>query len=136
MIVQAEHDAVACWPVQCSKLACMAMQASEDALDLLAKMMQFDPNRRISAEEALKHRYFSTAPLPTPSADLPRPVSKTNGPVQLPTTVSASYMKSCASDNSSTPHSLLLRKLIQILVHSQDGICTDSRASQACAPKH
>ena len=63
------------------------LQASEDALDLLAKMMQFDPNRRVSAEDALKHRYFSASPLPTSPAQLPRPVLKTAGPVQLPTTV-------------------------------------------------
>lgn len=35
--------------------------------------MAFDPNRRLSAEEALKHPYFSTHPLATPFPNLPRP---------------------------------------------------------------
>eukprot|EP00891_Asterochloris_glomerata_P005265 jgi/Astpho2/5265/fgenesh1_pm.00074_%23_26_t len=47
--------------------------ASEDALDLLAKMMQFDPKRRITLQDALAHRYFTSAPLPTTPAQLPKP---------------------------------------------------------------
>lgn len=38
-------------------------RASEDALDLMSKLMRFNPNQRLSAEEALKHPYviqFST----------------------------------------------------------------------------
>ena len=34
------------------------------AFDLLQKMLLYDPNRRISAEEALKHPYFQAEPLP------------------------------------------------------------------------
>lgn len=37
---------------------------SPQAADLLEKMLMLDPNRRISAEDALRHPYFSTAPLP------------------------------------------------------------------------
>lgn len=47
--------------------------ASEDTLDLLSRMMSFDVSRRISAEDALKHRYFRTEPLPTPIEHLPKP---------------------------------------------------------------
>eukprot|EP00462_Mataza_sp_D1_P001375 CAMPEP_0175094316 /NCGR_PEP_ID=MMETSP0086_2-20121207/3520_1 /TAXON_ID=136419 /ORGANISM="Unknown Unknown, Strain D1" /LENGTH=70 /DNA_ID=CAMNT_0016367415 /DNA_START=383 /DNA_END=592 /DNA_ORIENTATION=+ len=31
---------------------------SPEGLDLLQKMLAFDPNRRISAREALRHPYF------------------------------------------------------------------------------
>jgi len=33
--------------------------ASDDCLDLIGKMMEFDPDRRISVEEILQHPYFS-----------------------------------------------------------------------------
>ncbi|XXG56899.1 hypothetical protein AAC387_Pa03g4205 [Persea americana] len=50
--------------------------ASDDALDLLSKMFKFDPKARISAEQALKHRYFSSVPTPTKPVFLPRPPPK------------------------------------------------------------
>ena len=50
--------------------------ASDDALDLLSKMFTYDPNARISAQQALEHRYFSSAPLPTVPEKLPRPAPK------------------------------------------------------------
>ncbi|CAL1408997.1 unnamed protein product [Linum trigynum] len=50
--------------------------ASEDALDLLSKMFTYDPNTRITIQQALEHRYFSSAPLPTEPAKLPRPAPK------------------------------------------------------------
>ena len=46
-----------------------------DALDLLQHFLCFDPSRRITAEEALKHPYFKNDPKPTASCDLPRPAS-------------------------------------------------------------
>lgn len=56
--------------------------ASDDALDLLSRMMAFDASRRISAAEALQHRYFRTDPLPTPVERLPRPVAGAGAPQQ------------------------------------------------------
>ncbi|TXG51389.1 hypothetical protein EZV62_023913 [Acer yangbiense] len=50
--------------------------ASDDALDLLLKMLTYDPKARITAQQALEHRYFSSAPLPTVPDKLPRPAPK------------------------------------------------------------
>lgn len=40
-------------------LRALVPTASEPALDLLAQLLQFDPNRRCSAESALAHAYLS-----------------------------------------------------------------------------
>lgn len=50
--------------------------ASDDALDLLSRMLTYDPKGRISAQQALEHRYFSSQPLPTIPEKLPRPHRK------------------------------------------------------------
>lgn len=50
--------------------------ASDDALDLLSKMFTYDPKARITAQQALEHRYFSSVPAPTKPALLPRPKLK------------------------------------------------------------
>ncbi|KAH9306915.1 hypothetical protein KI387_011319 [Taxus chinensis] len=52
--------------------------ATEDALDLLSKMFAFDPKQRISAQQALEHRYFSSAPVPTRPDLLPKPSKAVN----------------------------------------------------------
>lgn len=56
------------------------MQASEDALDLLSRLLAFDPARRLSAADALQHRYFRNAPEPTPPGQLPRPALRHPAP--------------------------------------------------------
>ena len=50
--------------------------APPDALDLLQKLLAFDPNRRLTAEGALAHKYFTTSPLATAFPDLPRPTHR------------------------------------------------------------
>ncbi|XP_047162070.1 cyclin-dependent kinase D-3-like isoform X1 [Vigna umbellata] len=50
--------------------------ATDDALDLLSKMFTYDPKARISVQQALEHRYFSSAPLPSDPDKLPRPAPK------------------------------------------------------------
>jgi cyclin-dependent kinase 7 len=35
-------------------------------------MMQLDPNKRLTAEGVLKHKYFVSAPRPTPLNELPK----------------------------------------------------------------
>ncbi|KAI3899829.1 hypothetical protein MKW92_012471 [Papaver armeniacum] len=68
--------------------------ASDDCLDLLSKMFTYDPNVRITAEQALEHRYFSSVPAPTKPAQLPRPppkgdkLSDGNQPKEAPTVMS------------------------------------------------
>ena len=48
------------------------MYLSDLGLDLLQKLMTYDPAKRISAEEALKHPWFKEAPLPPESiSDMP-----------------------------------------------------------------
>eukprot|EP00252_Welwitschia_mirabilis_P006235 TRINITY_DN1705_c0_g1_i2.p1 TRINITY_DN1705_c0_g1~~TRINITY_DN1705_c0_g1_i2.p1 ORF type:complete len:433 (-),score=92.07 TRINITY_DN1705_c0_g1_i2:379-1677(-) len=47
--------------------------ASDDALDLLSKMLIFDPKQRVSAQAALEHRYFTSVPAPTRPDLLPKP---------------------------------------------------------------
>lgn len=37
---------------------------SKMGLDLLNQMLEYDPKRRITADEALKHPYFKESPLP------------------------------------------------------------------------
>jgi len=37
---------------------------TEAGIELLSKLLTYDPERRISAEEALKHRYFTESPFP------------------------------------------------------------------------
>ncbi|KAJ3050491.1 TFIIH complex serine/threonine-protein kinase subunit kin28 [Rhizophlyctis rosea] len=46
--------------------------AGPDALDLLDKLLQFDPLKRLSAADTLDHFYFRNSPRPTPPEKLPR----------------------------------------------------------------
>lgn len=61
-------------PSTAPPLSAIFSAASEDALDLLAKLLKFNPAERPTAAEALKHPYFSNAPAPTPPEKLPSTV--------------------------------------------------------------
>lgn len=52
-------------------------------------MVAFDPSKRITAEAALKHRYFSAAPAPTASHLLPRAPARAAQPLKLAAKVRA-----------------------------------------------
>jgi cyclin-dependent kinase 7 len=41
-------------------------------LDLLEKMLAYDPLRRVTTEEGLQHSYFKSSPRPTPPEKLPK----------------------------------------------------------------
>lgn len=46
-------------PTKAKKLRDMFPTASDDALDLLKNLMQFNPHKRLTAEQALKHPYVA-----------------------------------------------------------------------------
>ena len=47
--------------------------APAKGIDLLSKCLLFNPNKRITALQALKHEYFHEKPLPTHPSKLPKP---------------------------------------------------------------
>lgn len=49
---------------------------SEEGIDLLEKMLALNPNKRISASEALKHPFFSVEPLPCTNEEIAQIVAK------------------------------------------------------------
>ncbi|KAM0685251.1 TFIIH complex serine/threonine-protein kinase subunit kin28 [Conglomerata obtusa] len=57
------------YPVQNTKLLFTA--ASKDGIDLLEKMLKFDPSKRITTLNSLKHEYFKNLPRPTKTEKLP-----------------------------------------------------------------
>lgn len=56
--------------------------ATDDALDLLSKMLTFNPPSRITADQALTHRYFTTGPEPAPPEKLKLPKNTNTKPEQ------------------------------------------------------
>mmetsp|Transcript_36335 Transcript_36335/g.72942 ORF Transcript_36335/g.72942 Transcript_36335/m.72942 type:complete len:138 (+) Transcript_36335:39-452(+) len=62
-------------PVPATPLAKVIPAASTDALALLGKMLFYDPNKRITAEQALQDPYLSANPLPSNGPTLAQRVS-------------------------------------------------------------
>ena len=46
-------------PTKAKRLRDMFPTASDEALDLLRNLLQFNPSKRLSAEQALRHPYVS-----------------------------------------------------------------------------
>jgi mitogen-activated protein kinase 15 len=46
-------------PTKAKRLRDMFPTANDDALDLLMNLMQFNPSKRLTAEQALKHPYVA-----------------------------------------------------------------------------
>lgn len=53
--------------------------ASQDTLDLLSKLLKYDPLTRITAKQCLEHEYFSALPRPTQAHKLPSHVVPKEG---------------------------------------------------------
>lgn len=62
--------------IQGKPLKSLFPSATEDAVDLLLQLLQFNPSSRVTAKQALQHRYFTSAPAMTPIDKLPK-VDKT-----------------------------------------------------------
>ena len=43
----------------------------DDAIDLITKMLDYNPKVRITATQALQHKYFTTEPLPCEPNEIP-----------------------------------------------------------------
>ena len=46
-------------PMQRTQFRSLFPEANPKAIDLMEKMLQFDPRKRITVEEALKHPYLA-----------------------------------------------------------------------------
>ena len=49
------------------------LDAPNEAVDLFKQFVKYDSAKRISAKEALKHRYFSISPLAASLDKMPKP---------------------------------------------------------------
>lgn len=58
--------------------------AGDDLLDLLACLLNVNPNERCSCDQALQMPYFSNKPAPTPGEKLPLPMSIRQQPEEKP----------------------------------------------------
>jgi cyclin-dependent kinase 7 len=48
----------------------------KDGQDLTGALLRYDPKARVSARQALQHRFFTSLPRPTPPAKLPKPLAE------------------------------------------------------------
>ncbi|XP_004207735.1 cyclin-dependent kinase 7 isoform X1 [Hydra vulgaris] len=82
--------------------------AGDDLLDLLNQLFLYNPLKRITASQALKHPYFSNRPAPTPCELLPQPGKKLAGDEEVKS-ISISLKRKL---NDSSDHDITAKKLI------------------------
>ncbi|KAK4761001.1 hypothetical protein SAY87_005894 [Trapa incisa] len=58
------------------------LPAKSAAFDLLSKMLEYDPRKRITASQALEHEYFRNEPLPGRNALVPNTGDRVNYPTR------------------------------------------------------
>jgi serine/threonine protein kinase len=59
-----------------SNLAATFPDLSDNGLDLMSRLLTYDPSKRITAAKAMEHPYFVEKPFPTPISDFPKFPSK------------------------------------------------------------
>jgi cyclin-dependent kinase 7 len=59
-------------PITPKPLSTLFPTASSDCVDLLKQLLQLNPNKRLTAEQALCHNYFTSNPAMTPIQSLPK----------------------------------------------------------------
>jgi len=96
----------ASWPrYQGQRVAKTVRRLSKTGLDLLGQMLQFDPNKRISAEAAMLHPYFKDlkgAKKPRPPVPVISTGTSTTSLPQQPAPTTTVPMTSTAATSSST----------------------------------
>ncbi|KAJ3190986.1 hypothetical protein HK101_008190 [Irineochytrium annulatum] len=76
---------------------------TENGIDLLSKLLSYDPEKRITAEAALKHPYFSESPAPKDPSLFPTFPSKSAGEKKKVLTPSAPARAHDADDETEDP---------------------------------
>jgi serine/threonine protein kinase len=83
--MKASDASITVWGVQRYSFRALFPDANPEAIDLLEKMLQFNPDKRITVEEALAHPYLAqmhdpATELSAPSEQPPQPFSPLEPP--------------------------------------------------------
>jgi len=95
-------------------------QADNPAISLLEGLLQFEPNRRYDAHQALTHPYFTSGPIAPPT--IPNTVSSSTSSLALPPRVAARASQASAAVQAQQQQQLqqqALQQQQQQLAHAQ-----------------